>query len=79
MDIKSFSDVLKYPYVIIFDNAKGNKLHKTNCYFVSEENFNLIMNTYQGRNGYYLPLEYYEDIRDASVVPCKECKPTQEQ
>ncbi|MFD1737605.1 hypothetical protein ACFSCX_13725 [Bacillus salitolerans] len=78
MDIKTFTDVLKYPFVIIFDNANGNKLHKTSCSFVTEENFNLKMITNQGKNGYYSPKEYYEDIRDATVVPCKKCKPTQE-
>ncbi|MEH7502916.1 hypothetical protein V7152_13055 [Neobacillus drentensis] len=77
MDIKSFADILEYPYVIIFDNATGNKPHKTSCSFVTEENYNLKMTINQRKNGYYQPIEDYEHIRDASVVPCKKCKPTQ--
>lgn len=76
MDIIPFSEVLKYPYVIIYDKATGNKLHKTSCSFVTAENYNLKVNKNQGKNGYYHPLEHYEDIRDASVLPCKVCKPT---
>jgi hypothetical protein len=77
LEIKSFVEILKYPYVIIFDNANGNRLHKTSCSFVTEENYNLKVIGNQGKNGCYDPLEYYEDIRDASVVPCKKCKPTE--
>jgi UDP-N-acetylmuramyl tripeptide synthase len=77
MAIKTFNDVLKYPFVIIFDNVNGNKFHKTSCSFVTEKSFNLKMITNQGKNGNSSPIEYYEDIRDASVVPCKKCKPNQ--
>jgi hypothetical protein len=77
MNLKSFDEVTRYPYVIIYDNANGNKLHKTSCSFVTEENFNIKVIENQGKSGYYRPLKYYEDIRDASVTPCKVCKPTQ--
>jgi hypothetical protein len=77
MKLNSFAEVIKYPYVIIYDNANGNKLHKTSCSYITEENFKLKVIENEEKNGYYRPLEYYEDIRDASVVPCKVCKPTQ--
>lgn len=77
MDVKSFSEVLKYPYVIIYDNSTGNKLHKTSCSYVTAENYNIKVNQNQGKNGYYQPLENYEEVRDASVLPCKVCKPTE--
>jgi hypothetical protein len=76
LNIKSFAEILKYPYVIIFDNANGNRLHKTSCSFVTEENYNLKVIGNQEKNGYYDPLEDYENIRDTSVIPCKKCKPT---
>lgn len=31
MSVNSFPDVLEFPYVILFDNANGNKLHKVDC------------------------------------------------
>jgi hypothetical protein len=77
MDGKSFSEILKYTYVIIFDKANGNKLHRTSCPFVREEGYDLKVNKNHSKNGHYVPLEYYEDTRDASVMPCKVCKPTQ--
>jgi hypothetical protein len=46
MAIKMFAELLKYPYVIVYDNATGNKLHNTNCFFVTKKNLDLnVINT----------------------------------
>lgn len=76
MDTKTFKEILTYPYVIIFNNTSGNKLYKTSCSLVREEDYILKMVIHHSDNSYYRTLDYYEDIRDASVVPCKKCKPT---
>jgi hypothetical protein len=36
MAIKMFAELLKYPYVIVYDNDTGNKLHKTTCSFIQK-------------------------------------------
>lgn len=76
MDSFTFKEILKHPYVIVFDNASGNTLHKVSCFLVTEEDFNHKMKQNHEGSGYYRPLNYYEDIRDASVVPCHQCQPT---
>jgi hypothetical protein len=75
MAIKMFAELLKYPYVIVYDTANGNKLHKTSCSFVSKKNFDLKVIINQEKNGYYQPLESIEGVTDPTVVPCKVCKP----
>ncbi|MES1047587.1 hypothetical protein FOA22_24475 [Heyndrickxia oleronia] len=75
MESMSFGEVQKYPYVIIYDNSNGNKLHKTNCTFVTEENFNKKVYENRKKNGYYRPIAAIGDINDDTVGPCKVCKP----
>ncbi|MBT2641920.1 hypothetical protein J7I80_06770 [Bacillus sp. ISL-41] len=75
MAIKMFAEILKYPYVIIYDTANGNKLHKTTCSYITKKNFDLKVIINQGKNGYYEPLKHLEELNDPSVSPCKVCKP----
>lgn len=63
MDYFTFDEILKHPYVIIFDNESGNTLHKVSCSLVTEEDFNHKMMLNHGSSGYYRPLKYYQDIR----------------
>ncbi|MFD0824343.1 hypothetical protein ACT8ZR_01560 [Neobacillus sp. M.A.Huq-85] len=77
MAIKIFAEILKYPYVIIYDNANGNKLHKTSCSYVTKENYDLKVIINEEKNGYYKPLETCEDIDMNFINPCKVCRPTQ--
>lgn len=73
-----FSEILNHPYVIIFDKATGNKLHKTSCSFVTSTNFDLKVIKNQENNGYYQPLGHNDKIVDPTVVPCKVCKPSRQ-
>lgn len=75
MAIKLFAEILKYPYVIVYDTATGNKLHKTSCSYITKKNFDLKVIINQEKNGNYLPLEHLDDINDPSIKPCKVCKP----
>lgn len=75
MAIKMFAEILKYPYVIVYDSAKGNKLHKTSCSYITKKNFDLKVIINKEKNGYYHPLEQLEELNDPSVKPCKVCKP----
>jgi hypothetical protein len=75
MAIKMFAEILKYPYVIVYDNANGNKLHKTSCSYITKKNYDLKVIVNQEKNGYYHPLEHLEELNDPSVKPCKVCKP----
>lgn len=75
MRLKSFEDLLKYNYVIIYDTATGNKVHKTTCSFVTEENFNKKVISHKEQNGYYQSLNTFNDLVDETVSPCKVCKP----
>ncbi|MCM3665839.1 hypothetical protein M3204_15580 [Mesobacillus subterraneus] len=75
MTIKMFAEILKYPYVIVYDTATGNKLHKTNCSYITKKNFDLKVIINQEKNGYYHPLAHLEELNDPSVQPCKVCKP----
>lgn len=76
MTIKIFAEILKYPFVIIYDSANGNKLHRTSCSYVTKENYDLKVIINKEKNGYYLPLEYLEQIEDTPVIACKRCNPT---
>jgi hypothetical protein len=76
MTIKIFAEILKYPFVIIYDSANGNKLHRTSCPYVTKENYDLKVIINKEKNGYYLPLVYLEQIEDTTVIPCKRCNPT---
>ena len=75
MTIKMFAEILKYPYVIVYDTATGNKLHKTSCSYITKKNFDLKVIINQEKNGYYRSLKHLDDINDPSVKPCKVCKP----
>lgn len=77
MTKKLFAEILKYPFVIIYDTANGNKLHRTDCSFVKKENYDLKVLINHESNGYYQPLESASNIEDPSVKPCKRCKPLQ--
>lgn len=76
MDSFTFEEISKHPYVIVFENESGNTLHKVSCSLVTEEDFNHKMKQNHEGSGYYRPLNYHDDIRDASVVPCHQCQPT---
>jgi hypothetical protein len=76
MTVKIFAELLKYPFVIIYDSANENKLHKTSCSYVKKENYDRKVIINKEKNGYYLPLEYVEGIEDTTVIPCKKCNPT---
>jgi hypothetical protein len=75
MAIKMFAEILKYPYVIVYDTANGNKLHKTSCSYITKRNFDLKVIINQEKNGYYQSLERLADLTDPSIKPCKVCKP----
>ncbi|MBS8263857.1 hypothetical protein DYI25_05310 [Mesobacillus boroniphilus] len=75
MAIKMFAEILKYEYVIVYDSANGNKLHKTSCSYITKKNYELKVIINQEKNGYYRPLEHLEELNDTSVRPCKVCKP----
>ncbi|MBT2636692.1 hypothetical protein [Bacillus sp. ISL-39] len=75
MAIKMYAEILKFPYVIVYDTANGNKLHKTTCSYITKKNFDLKVIINQEKNGYYLPLEHLKELNDPSVKPCKVCKP----
>jgi hypothetical protein len=77
MTKKLFAEILKYPYVIIYDTANGNKLHKTSCTYVNKANYDLKVLINQEKNSYYHPLESVANIEDSSINPCKVCKPQQ--
>jgi hypothetical protein len=76
MAIKRFAEILKYPYVIVYDSANGNKLHKTSCSYITKKNFDLKVIINQEKNGYYQPLNHLEELSDPSVNLCKVCKPS---
>lgn len=75
MAIKMFAEILKHQYVIIYDSATGNKLHKTSCSYITKKNFDLKVIFNQEKNGYYKPLDHLKELSDPSVIPCKVCKP----
>lgn len=75
MTIKMFVEILKYPYVFVYDSANGKRLHKTSCSYITKKNFDLKVIINQEKKGYYRPLEELEDLNDPSVKPCKVCKP----
>ncbi|WP_080847948.1 hypothetical protein [Cytobacillus gottheilii] len=75
MGLTSFAEVLQSNYVIIYDNANGNKVHSTTCRFVTEDNFNKKVLDNKEQNGYYQSLQTLNDLTDETVVPCKVCKP----
>ena len=75
---KLFAEILKFPFVVIYDTANGNKLHRTSCSFVKKENYDLKVIINQERTGYYQPLESVANLEDSSVKPCKMCKPIQQ-
>ncbi|MDR6123482.1 hypothetical protein QFZ87_003079 [Bacillus sp. SLBN-46] len=75
MTIKLFAEILKYPFVIIFDTDNGNKLHRTDCSFVTKENYDLKVIINQEKNGYYQPLNSLDIINKSSINICKVCKP----
>lgn len=77
MTVKLFAEILKFPFVIIYDKANGNKLHRTSCSYVTKENYDLKVLINQERNGYYQPLDSIESLEDLTVKPCKVCNPTQ--
>jgi hypothetical protein len=73
--IKIFAELLKYPFVIIYDNATGNKLHKTTCSFITKKNFDKKVIFNGKKNGRYVSLGSLNLITDSTVQPCKVCKP----
>ena len=75
MKAKSFAEVLQHPFVVIYDTANGNRLHKTTCSFVTETNFNTKVVINQEKNGYYRSLLSIEEMNDSSIKPCGVCKP----
>ncbi|RSD28587.1 hypothetical protein [Mesobacillus subterraneus] len=75
MAIKMFAELLKYPYVVVYDYATGNKLHRTSCSYVTKKNFDLKVLINAEKNGYYQPIEILDEVTDPTVVPCKICKP----
>jgi hypothetical protein len=77
MMIKPFAELLKYPFVIIYDTANGNKLHRTDCSYVTKENYNLKVIINYEKNGYYEPLQSLTNIDETTIKSCKVCKPTQ--
>lgn len=62
MAIKMFAEILKYPYVIVYDSATGNKLHKTTCLYITKKNFDLKVIIIQEKNGYYQALHHIEEL-----------------
>lgn len=73
--IKIFAELLKYPYVIIYDNATGNKLHKITCSFITKKNFDKKVIINGEKNGRYVSLDSLDHITDSTVHPCKVCNP----
>ena len=70
MKSNSFEKILQSPYVIIYDHANGNKLHKTSCRFFAEENYHTKVIENQEKNGYYRTLLSIDDLNDTSVKLC---------
>jgi len=62
-------------FIIITDNANGNKFHRTECKRIRRENFKKKVVVNNCQNGHYYWVDVASLAKDLNAMPCSFCKP----